>query len=390
MYSYLYGVKKTSQKRRQKMVNNKKISPANKEKIKEFENRLKLSSSVGESTIENQMQIVDKFAEFLELKKFTDATEHDILTFKKQYSKSTQKTYLVILKKFYRWLYNLDKDDKLPDCIRKIETVRIKRDKAKEYKRVITPDEYIKLVDSAKSTMHKAIIETLYNFGMRVSELLSMRIGEVEYNNGRTKIVITESKTDTRNNYCVGRLENLLKWIETYHPYKDKPENKVWLYEGKNKVITELTRSGILQLLGRVSSYANLNKRVNCHDFRHTSISRDRKNGVPQSIIEQKHGLAHGSKMMGVYDHTGDTEYEKYILNKSKNSPETYESLKQENKKIKTNYEERIKTLEESKLDLNSKAIKELIDNQVESRIDKFLKETIPKIKAEMQNIQGI
>ena len=44
----------------------------------------------------------------------------------------------------------------------------------------------------------------------------------------------------------------------------------------------------------------------------------------------------------------------------------------------------------ESKLDLNSKAIKELIDNQVESRIDKFLKETIPKIKAEMQNIQGI
>jgi len=59
------------------MVNNKKRSPVNKEKIKEFENRLKLSISVGESTIENQMQIVDKFAEFLESKKITDSTEHD-------------------------------------------------------------------------------------------------------------------------------------------------------------------------------------------------------------------------------------------------------------------------------------------------------------------------
>ena len=261
----------------------------------------------------------------------------------------------------------------------------MKRDKAKEYKRVITTDEYIKLVDSAKSVMHKAIIETLYNFGMRVSELLSMRIGEVEYENGRTKIVIRKSKTDTRNNYCERRLDNLLKWIETYHPSKDSPENKVWLYKGKNGVITELTRSGVLQLVGRISGYANLSKKVNCHDFRHTSISRDRKNGVPQSIIEQKHGLTHGSKMMGVYDHTGDTEYEKYILNKSKNTPETYETLKRENQKMKSNYEIRIKQLEEL-----VKLQEEKTDERVESRINKFLKETIPKIKAEMQNAQGI
>ncbi|GAG97803.1 unnamed protein product, partial [marine sediment metagenome] len=148
------------------------------------------------------------------------------------------------------------------------------------------------------------------------------------------------------------------------HPSKENTKNKVWLYEGKNKVITEMTRSGVLQLVGRISGYANLNKKVNCHDFRHTSISKDRKNGVPQSIIEQKHGLTHGSKMMGVYDHTGDTEYEKYILNKAKNTPETYSTLKQENQRMKNEYEDRIKTLEESKLNFNSTEIQKIIDNK--------------------------
>ena len=56
------------------MINNKKASPFNKKKIIEFEDRLKLSDSIEDSTIENQIQIVDKFAEFLELKKLTDST----------------------------------------------------------------------------------------------------------------------------------------------------------------------------------------------------------------------------------------------------------------------------------------------------------------------------
>ena len=60
------------------MVNKKKLSPFNKEKIIEFEDRLKLSDSIEVSTIENQIQIVNKFAEFLESKKFTDSTEHEI------------------------------------------------------------------------------------------------------------------------------------------------------------------------------------------------------------------------------------------------------------------------------------------------------------------------
>ena len=98
---------------------------------------------------------------------------------------------------------------------------------------------------------------------------------------------------------------------------KDKP---IWIntFFKSNK---RFTRGGILQIIDRTAKRAGIERKVNCHDFRHTSISRDRSNGVPVSHIETKHGLVHGSLVMQIYDHNKAEDYENFLRKKRDPKP---------------------------------------------------------------------
>lgn len=269
-----------------------------------------------------------KLSESLGETLFKDATETQIIEHQKKYAPVTQNTILAILKSFYRWMFDIDKGDRLPDNIRRIKTTKIEIDETTYRERVITADEYDKILNFATSNMHKAMIETLYNFGPRVSELLSMNAIDAGYDGEFTRITIRESKTKKRLVSHHGRLNHLMNWAETYHPFKNQKNIPMWIntFHGTND---RFSRRGTLNLITRLCKRAGIEKKINCHDFRHTSISRDRSEGIPISHIETKHGLVHGSLVMKVYDHNKSKDFEDWMKRKDDTPQEdSYTTLK--------------------------------------------------------------
>ena len=319
----------------------------NKENLKtisEYEIFRRNVEKIKPSTIEMESYHLKKLSESLGDLLFKDATETQIIEHQKKYAPVTQNTILAILKSFYRWIFDIEKGDRLPDCIRRIKRTKIELDEPTYRERVVTQDEYDKLLNFASDNMHKAMIETLYNLGPRVSELLSMNAIDASYDGEFTRITIRESKTVTRLASHHGRLNHLMNWAETYHPFKGqktmkkkKETNKkkketvpvpMWIntFHGTND---RFTRRGTLNLISRLCKKAGIEKKINCHDFRHTSISRDRSDGVPISHIETKHGLVHGSLVMRIYDHNKSKDFEDWMKRKDDTpQEESYTTLK--------------------------------------------------------------
>jgi len=299
----------------------------------------RIDKGINPKTVEIQSHYLKKFGEYLGNTSFKDATEDDIIQFKKTYAPSSQNQIVGILRKFYIWHFEVDKGDKLPKCIRNVDRISLKTHDIVYRERVITEDEYQRMIDNAPNPMHKAIIETLYIFGVRVSELLSMKLNCVTYDGKYTRIVVPDSKTIEREIPYNGRASNLMSWIETYHPFKDKKIFPLWV-NTFFKTYEPFTRRGVLQMVNRVRMKAGIERKITNHDFRHTSISRDRSEGVPTTHIETKHGLVHGSLVMSTYDHNKSRDYEEWLDKKNIETPETYETLKKKTDEIKKQQKE--------------------------------------------------
>ena len=140
-----------------------------------------------------------------------------------------------------------------------------------------------------------------------------------------------------------------MAWFESYQPFKGQKDKSLWIntfYKSNER----FTRGGILQSIDRTAKRAGIERKINCHDFRHSSISRDRSNGVPTTHIETKHGLIHGSGVIQIYDHNKTKDYENYLREKTEERPETYETLKTTKDTLETELKAEIQTLKEENL----------------------------------------
>jgi integrase len=317
------------------------------EKFKDF--RLNIENCKN-STLTPEIFTLSALAKKLGNKTFKNATEQEIIDSLKEYKDTTRNNRIIVLKKFYRWLNNLEKGEKLPNCVRRIKrSSKSALDKYKDMnyrERIVTETEYNTLIDNSNKIMHKAVIETLYLFGCRASELISMNSNDVTYDGKVTKINIRLSKEIPRPSVYQGRAEHLLKWAETYQPFKGQKNKPLWTI-GK----TRYTRISLEKAITSISKRAGL-RHITPHDFRHTAVTRERAKGTPTAHIETNFGYRHGSPMMGVYDHNETKDYETYLEQKNKETPATYELLKKQKETIEQKHKKEIDNLKTALFEL--------------------------------------
>jgi site-specific recombinase XerD len=323
---------------------------------------LKATTDKTKRTIEHIDDVLTALIKFIKDMDLTKVKEKDIIEYLNKYSEQAYNPRLSILRTFYRWHLKLEEKE-YPEFLKRLKLKSIdkirRRNKMKYREKIVTEEEYHTLIDNCTKYKHKAIIETLYLFGVRNSELRTMKIKGVEYNEeGNTKIVVYESKTMPRDVIYSGRADHLLTWINNYHPYRNNPENFVF-----NSVTNKpYETQGIDAILRRTCKNAGLRKIVP-HDFRHTSISNDRKNGVPQTFIESNHGLIDSSKMMQVYDHNESKEYEEWLKQRKKEIKPKYELLEKQKKTLEEKHEKEI---------IELKNVIYTMDSEQEKMIDKI------------------
>jgi len=335
----------------------------NKEIIKEYKNFRLFIENKGQKTVKSEMFILITLDKYVKNKSFKQLTESELVKYlnQKKYSRTTKDMRIIFIKKFYRWLYDIKEGESLPDCVRRIKT-SVKN--TMQYyndtlyrERIITEQEYQKLIDFSNKIMHKAMIETLYLFGCRASELLSINSNDVEYNGTVTKITIRDSKNMPRDAIYSGRAKYLLKWAETYQHFKGQKDKPLWTNYQKNKH-NRYTINGLEKAIKVISKRAGIERRITPHDFRHTAVSNSRKKGIPMTHIETNFGYNHGSRMMQVYDHNKIKDFEEYLKQRAEETKPTYELLEKQKKTIEEKHEKEINSIKEELNDLKWRILK--------------------------------
>ena len=213
------------------------------------------------------------------------------------------------LKSFFKFLILEEKISKDPMDL--IESPKLKR----KLPEVLSLNDINILLNSIDlSTMegvrNRAIIETLYSSGLRVSELVNLSIQNLFLDFGFIKVIGKGSKERL---VPIGR--HAIKYINMYkngyrHNKKINKGNEGFLF--LNRYGRKLTREMIFLIIKKVSNKCLLNKNVSPHTFRHSFATHLIEGGADLRAVQEM--LGHESiTTTEIYTHL-DREYLKQVI----------------------------------------------------------------------------
>ncbi len=219
----------------------------------------------------------------------------------------TKNSNVKVLKNFIRWL---NKTYKLNINLDDIKPVKPKNSLMPEY--LITSEDFEKMLLNTTSPQMKLIIELLYETGARVSEILDLKIQNIEFNSYGAKLYV-KGKTGQRVIPIVWYARDLRQFL-LVHPNKDKPEYNVFFIQ-KNGQMLPFEYPNFRKQLGIICKRAGINKRIHAHLFRHTRMTELAKT-LPEQTLKQLAGWSGSSKMAEVYIHLSQRDVEDSLLQK--------------------------------------------------------------------------
>ena len=265
-----------------------------KQSFRNFETYLRLEKSLSDNSIEAYLNDV------LKLEKFFSDRESDVLPsgvtyadlkeFLAWYSINnkntrTQSRVLSGIRAFFRFLLIEGEIEENPSSL--IESPKIGL-KLPEVLSVEEIDRIIGEIDLSKPEGHrnKAIIETLYGCGLRVSELCNLRLTDIHYN--EEFVVVTGKGNKQRLVPISGKA---LKEIDIYKKDRErlpviKDQNVLFL----NRRGSHLTRAMIFTIIKDLASRAGIMKNISPHTFRHSFATHMVEAGADLRAVQEMLG----------------------------------------------------------------------------------------------------
>jgi len=147
-------------------------------------------------------------------------------------------------------------------------------------------DNLIAAIDlgSAEGERNRALLETLYGCGLRVSELVALKISDLFFNEGFIKVT---GKGDKQRFVPISELTK--KYIEIYrneirtHLNIQKGHEDTLFLNRRGK---QLTRAMIFTIIKNLALKINLNKTISPHTFRHSFATHLLENGADLRSIQ--------------------------------------------------------------------------------------------------------
>ena len=286
--------------------------------IIQFKNHLKLEKSLADNSIQAYVRDVEKLDGFLEIKGLKVAPEavttvqiHDFLEYINELGISaySQARILSGLKSFFQYLIGeglietsptvlIDSPKlgrKLPDTLsfEEIETILLAIDHS-------TPS-------GARS---RAMVEVLYSSGLRVSELIELRLNNLYFDIGFIKVVGKGSKERLVpiGSDAMKYLKIYIEDIRVHIDVQNGHESYVFLNNRGRKI----SRVSVFTMIKSLVSYAGINKNVSPHTFRHSFATHLIEGGADLRAVQEM--LGHESiTTTEIYTHI-DRNYLKQII----------------------------------------------------------------------------
>lgn len=227
------------------------------------------------ATIKNYVSCIECFLHYFEGKatepvKINEQEIKDYLATYKQHN--TQRANHSAIKCFF--LYTL----KQPNKFKYIEYC--KRDQKLPI--VLSVEEIQKLFNACSNIKHKAILSLLYSAGLRVSEVINLKISHID--SSRMVINILDAKGGKDRQVMLNQnvLELLRNYYKMYRP-------KEYLFNGQNS--QQYSSRSINEFLKTYAEKAGIeNKRIYAHLMRHTSFTHMVENGTDINLIQKLAG----------------------------------------------------------------------------------------------------
>ena len=173
-------------------------------------------------------------------------------------------------------------------------------------------DRMVAQIDMSKSESHRnrAIIEMLYGSGLRVSELVNLRLSDIYLTEGYMRITGKGSKQRLVPISSVAT-KWFTYWLEDRSKLDIKPQVKDIAF--LNRYGRQLTRAMIFTIIKTLAHQAGIQKTISPHTLRHSFATHLLQNGADLRIIQQL--LGHESiTTTEIYTHVNIIDLREAIL----------------------------------------------------------------------------
>jgi len=273
--------------------------------IFEFLKYIEISKNRSRGTIKMYENRLEKFFNWANWKNPLKITKEDIWRFKvylseQKLNKTTQAHYLIVLRMFFKFLRNIKDLNVLdPSSIElpKLPEREIKVLTGKELERLLSAPEG----NSLKSLRDKAILETLFSTGLRISELCNLN-RDIDLEKG--EIVVKGKGGKVRTVFLSERAK---KAIIDYLSRREDLEPALFVSLTRNMPPKRITPRGVQKIIKYYAIKAGILKNVHPHILRHQLATLLVSKGINLRFVQELLGHKNISTTQ-IYTHISKPE----------------------------------------------------------------------------------
>ena len=290
------------------------------EKIKDFEIFLRFERDFSENTLDAYIRDIRKLRDYAlndlegvspQTITYDNIQEYIFQLSKQKFSERSQARWISSIKAFFKFLLEEEvREDNpsallegpklglyLPDTLTLADIEKI----------IVAVD---KNTDLGKR--NHCIIEVLYGCGLRVSELIDIKISNINFKESYTKIngKGNKSRFVPLAQYTAKLLKEYINEVRSKVKVNKKHEDTLFL----NSRGTSMSRVIVFIIIKEITDKAGISKKISPHTFRHSFATHLLQNGADLRFIQEM--LGHSSiTTTGIYTHLKTEELRDVILN---------------------------------------------------------------------------
>lgn len=149
----------------------------------------------------------------------------------------------------------------------------------KRLPQILSQEEVKRLLEATKNLKHKTALMVMYSAGLRIGEVVRLRVGDIDSDRMLIRIEQAKGKKDRYTLLSPIALQMLRQYWKRYRPAK-------WLFEGMDRSNHWSIRS-LQQVFKRSAQKAGIRKSVSSHSLRHSFATHLLEQGVDTLTIKE-------------------------------------------------------------------------------------------------------
>ncbi len=233
------------------------------------------------------------------------------------YKAWTKHAYKLTVKKLFQYLRygNVSKETPFPEEVSwislHISEAEVENDARASPDKLLTTEEITALLKATKSPRDEALLLVLFEGAFRPGELLSMRVGSVQFLKDYC-VISTKGKTGQKRIPLVVSFQPLIRWLSV-HPSRNDPDAPLWCAMDTGHRGNQLSYDNLRERIRETAAKAGLKKEIWPYLFRHSQLT-SMADKLTDSKLTLFAGWTLGTKMVRRYVHWSGRDLDQNLL----------------------------------------------------------------------------